>query len=155
MAFRPFLAENWLVAAFLNIEFGWGVRKVLGRYPPLTNCLTYGTLFCTAELTQQIILKKYMPSQQGSETEEIDTDKLKRFAILGYTVIPNLMTVWYRWLDTRYTSTANKVIIKKVFLDQTCLTIPILVIFFTTMSYWEGKDDITAELREKFPVTFA
>jgi len=47
------------------------------------------------------------------------------------------------------------VIIKKVFLDQTCLTIPILVIFFTTMSYWEGKDDITAELREKFPVTFA
>jgi hypothetical protein len=42
-----------------------------------------------------------------------------------------------------------------VFLDQTGLTIPILFVFFTTMSFLEGKDDITADFLEKFPVTFA
>jgi hypothetical protein len=47
------------------------------------------------------------------------------------------------------------IVAKKVFLDQTGLTIPILFVFFTTMSFLEGKDDITADFLEKFPVTFA
>ncbi len=48
-----------------------------------------------------------------------------------------------------------RVIIKKVVLDQVFLTIPILFIFFTAMSYWEGKQDITQEFREKFAKTYA
>ena len=43
----------------------------------------------------------------------------------------------------------------KVFLDQTGLTIPILFVFFTTMSLLEGKEDLLADFLEKFPVTFA
>jgi len=122
-------------------SFFRGVRGVFTKYPPLKNCLTYGTLFCSAELSQQIFIKIYTPSSQGKPTEELDTDKLKHLAILGYGVLPNLMTVWYKWLDTKYTSTANRVIVKKVFLDQTCLTIPILIIFFTAMAWFEGQQD--------------
>ena len=44
---------------------------------------------------------------------------------------------------------------KKVVLDQVFLTLPILFIFFTAMSYWEGKQDITAEFREKIVKTYA
>jgi len=135
-------------------SFVRGVRGVFTKYPPLKNCLTYGTLFCSAELSQQIFLKIYTPSSQGKPTEELDTDKLKHLAILGYGVLPNLMTVWYKWLDTKYTSTANRVIVKKVFLDQTCLTIPILIIFFTAMAWFEGQQDITKEFREKFQKTY-
>jgi hypothetical protein len=84
-----------------------------------------------------------------------------------------MMTVWYRWLDTRFTGTSTRyvtehresdvfkcrlcfsVVAKKVLLDQTGLTIPVLFVFFTTMSYLEGKDDITKDFVDKFPVTFA
>jgi len=131
------------------------IKVVLKKYPPITNCLTYGSLFCTAELTQQILLKKYYPSKQGEPTENLDSEKLQRYAILGYTIIPNIMTVWYKWLDTKYTATTTRVIVKKVVLDQVFLTIPVLFIFFTAMSYWEGKQDITQEFREKFAKTFA
>jgi len=135
-------------------RFFRSVRELLKRYPPVANCLTYGTLFCSAELSQQLILRKYTPASQGKETLPLDTTKLQRYAVLGYTIIPNIMTVWYRWLDTRYTATTTSVIVKKVVLDQTFLTIPILVVFFLFMSWREGKEDITAEFREKFAKTF-
>jgi hypothetical protein len=47
------------------------------------------------------------------------------------------------------------IVATKVFLDQTGLTIPILFVFFTTMSFFEGKEDLLADFIEKFPVTFA
>ena len=53
--------NNFLLKIFLTFR---AVKVALKKYPPVTNCLTYGTLFCTAELTQQILLKKYQPSQQ-------------------------------------------------------------------------------------------
>ena len=64
------------------------------------------------------------------------------------------MTVWYRWLDTRYTATAGRVILLKVVLDQTLLTIPLLLAFFPFMSWCEDKEDLLAELKEKLLPTY-
>ena len=40
--------------------------KRLVRSPFVTNCLYYGTLFCGAELTQQLVIRKYQPWSQVS-----------------------------------------------------------------------------------------
>ena len=48
-----------------------------------------------------------------------------------------------------------RVILLKTVLDQTLLTIPLLLVFFPYMSWCQGQSDITKELREKFWVTYA
>ena len=45
--------------------------------------------------------------------------------------------------------------VTKVTLDQICLAIPILCVFFPWMSWCEGKDDIFRELIDKFALTYA
>ena len=40
-------------------------------------------------------------------------------------------------------------------LDQTGLTIPLLLAFFPFMSWCEGKEDLTTELKEKILMTYA
>ena len=62
----------------------------------------------------------------------------------------------YGWLDTRYpVANTVRVIALKTVLDQTLLTIPLLLVFFPYMSWCQGQSDITKELREKFWVTYA
>jgi len=48
------------------------VKLFLSKRPLLTNCLTFGCLTSSAELTQQIIEKKFLVNKQteGSETVE-------------------------------------------------------------------------------------
>ncbi len=48
------------------------VRRGLARWPAVTNALTYGTLFCTAELTQQLLIKKYLPYKEVRESRIVD-----------------------------------------------------------------------------------
>jgi hypothetical protein len=38
----------------------------------VTNALTYGTLFCTAELTQQLLIKKYLPYKEVRVSRIVD-----------------------------------------------------------------------------------
>jgi hypothetical protein len=48
------------------------VRRGLARWPAVTNALTYGTLFCTAELTQQLLIKKYLPYKEVRVSRIVD-----------------------------------------------------------------------------------
>jgi len=48
----------------------------------------------------------------------------------------------------------DRVIAIKVALDQTGLTIPLLLGFFPYMSWCQGKDDLSAELKEKLAWTY-
>ena len=48
-------------------EMGGAVKAAVARArPTLTNCLYYGTLFCGAELSQQLYLRKLLPWRQVS-----------------------------------------------------------------------------------------
>ena len=44
----------------------WKTLRSGLRSPYVTNCLTYGTLFCGAEMAQQVMLRKYGPWSQVS-----------------------------------------------------------------------------------------
>ena len=40
------------------------VRSKLGQHPTLKNCVYYGSLFCGAEVSQQLYIRKYLPRKQ-------------------------------------------------------------------------------------------
>ena len=42
------------------------IRSKLGKHPTLTNCVYYGSLFCAAEVSQQVYIRKYLPKKQVS-----------------------------------------------------------------------------------------
>ena len=91
---------------------------------------------------------------QGRETEQFDLTKLGHLSGWGYVIAPSYMALWYSWLDTRFVATTTRIIAIKVVLDQTMLTIPLLLGFFPYMSWCRGKDDLTSELKEKLAVTY-
>ena len=64
---------------------------------------------------------------QGLTTEKFDVAKLTHLAGWGYVLAPSYMALWYSWLDTRFVATTTRVIAIKVALDQTMLTIPLLL----------------------------
>jgi len=132
-----------------------GVKTAWRKYPKVANCLVYGSLYTTAEFSQQTIIKKYFPKKEGKEPESYDWETLKRYGLLGTLVLPNIMNVFYGWLDTRFIGTGARMVFQKMVLDQCILTPILLVSFFTAMSYMEGKEDLTEELRNKIVPTFA
>jgi len=121
---------------------------------PVINCLRYGTLFCGAELTQQWYLKRYLPPTQGLTAEPFDTQKLKNLSVYGYVLAPSYMTLFYRILEPRFPGTALRTVVIKVALDQTCLTIPLLFMFYPWMSWCAGHENIFKELSDKFWISF-
>ena len=48
-----------------------------------------------------------------------------------------------------------RIILIKVLLDQTLLTIPLLLGFFPYMSWCQNQEDVLRELKEKFWTTYA
>lgn len=83
------------------------MTKLLNKAKPfLKNCFSYGTLFCGAELTQQLYIRKYHPTSQvklylkvrrldycneyrtlqGLQTEKLDSNKLLHLSGWGYTI---------------------------------------------------------------------
>ena len=56
------------------------------------------------------------------------------------------------WIIT--TPSTTRVIALKVVLDQTLLTIPLLLAFFPFMSWCEDREDVLAELKEKLLQTY-
>jgi Mpv17-like protein len=128
------------------------VKALFKKYPMASNAVVYGTLITGAEFTQQTITKKILVP--ASHREPIDTGSLGRYAIMGTLIYPNVLYIWYRWLDRRYVGTATKIIVKKLLLDQFLLTPPLLCAFFIIMSAMERKADIFEECRKKMIPSF-
>jgi len=129
--------------------------KLLQKVKPfIKNCLSYGSLFVGAELSQQLYLRKYQPYSQALPSEKLDTTKLAHMAGWGYVMAPSYMALWYSWLDTRFVAKNPRIIAIKVLLDQTILTIPLLLAFFPYMSWCQNQQDVLRELKEKFWTTY-
>ena len=60
----------------------------------------------------------------------------------------------YTWLDKTFVGTAGKIVAKKVLLDQFLFTPPMMCLFFTTLGYLEGRQNLFEEFQQKFPTTF-
>ncbi|KAJ8975710.1 hypothetical protein NQ317_018984, partial [Molorchus minor] len=130
------------------------LRRILGKYPILTNSIIYGTLCCGAETSQQTISKKNIGLAKSPQQMQIDTGAITRFTIYGTAVGGPILTVWYRFLDSRIPGKSTQIAIKKALLDQFVFTPPLYLVFYVVMSILERKEDVFEEFRNKFVKTF-
>ncbi|XP_014243455.1 mpv17-like protein isoform X1 [Cimex lectularius] len=128
------------------------VKYIFQKYPLLANSAVYGGMCVTAEFSQQMVNKRYFDRKEPPEP--IDKAMLVRYAVVGSCINSNILYFWYRWLDRNFVGASMKIVTKKLLLDQFVLTPQLLTIFYVSMSIMEGKDDLLAELREKFVPTF-
>ncbi|KAK3923921.1 Mpv17-like protein [Frankliniella fusca] len=126
------------------------VKHVFAKYPVTANAVTFGSLYVTAELSQQVVTKKVL----AQTPEPIDTAALGRYAIFGCGVGSHMLYFWYKWLDKRYVGTAASTILKKVLMDQFIMTPQLLVAFYLTMAVLERREDLFEEMRSKYLKTF-
>jgi len=135
--------------AFLRRAFSHAFKT----YPLVANSLIYGGLYCTAEFSQQTVLKKVLRKPEVPEPP-YDTDTLKRYGVIGTFAISPTLYYWYKWLDKKLSGTSVKIVVRKCLMDQFLMTPNILIMFFVGMSLMEGREDIFAELKQKFIPTF-
>lgn len=126
------------------------IKLAFTKYPVTANAVTYGSLYVTADFSQQLVTKKFL----ASPPQPIDTVALSRYAIFGCGVGSHMLYFWYKWLDKRYVGTATTTIVKKVLLDQFLMTPQLLVVFYLTMAVLEGREDLFEEMRNKYAKTF-
>ncbi|CAL8141343.1 unnamed protein product [Orchesella dallaii] len=129
------------------------LRNTFRKYPLVSNCVIYGTLYVTAEFSQQTVLKKVLREPKTPEPP-YDTGVMKRYAIVGTGAMSPALFYWYKWLDGKFPGTATKIVVRKCIMDQFLFTPHLLAIFYISMSLLEGKDDVFAELKKKFVPTF-
>ncbi len=106
--------ETWLTKS--NFLLGHSqVRRGLARWPVVTNALTYGTLFCTAELTQQLLIKKYLPYKEVGESRIVDK---KLFSEYNFVISYNKNNLCkYNWKLCKHKSDLwleNLCLLKKI-----------------------------------------
>ncbi|KAK4876735.1 hypothetical protein RN001_009241 [Aquatica leii] len=126
------------------------LRDLFSTRPILTNAVVYGTLYVGAECSQQVLERKILTT----EKKNLDTDTLKRYVIFGTCIQGPILTVWYRWLDSKFVGKAPSMIVKKVLIDQFVLTPHLVWLFFVAMSIMEGKKNIFEECKQKYIPTF-
>jgi hypothetical protein len=138
------------------------------------NIFCYGTLFSTADLSQQTIhhhyKKSFSPitnsvpvggnnmknSDHPKQVLKYDLRSMKLMTLWGTVVIAPLFTQWYHWLENRFPPCSiagpTKSILKKTVIDQFLFTPPLLCLFFSIMAAaevatWANvKNEITTKL---------
>ncbi|XP_014243456.1 mpv17-like protein isoform X2 [Cimex lectularius] len=128
------------------------VKYIFQKYPLLANSAVYGGMCVTAEFSQQMVNKRYFDRKEPPEP--IDKAMLVRYAVVGSCINSNILYFWFIWLERKVPGKSLKSIAVKLLLHQFLMTPPFLAAFYLSMSIMEGKDDLLAELREKFVPTF-
>jgi len=129
------------------------LRRIFNKYPLVSNCTIYGSLYCAAEFSQQTVLRKIIPPE-NSPALPYDTDVLKNYAIVSTLGISPTLYYWYRFLDSKFVGTTARIVVRKCLMDQILMTPNLLVMFYVGMSVLEKKDDYFAELKAKFVPTY-
>ncbi|XP_015585034.1 PXMP2/4 family protein 4 [Cephus cinctus] len=92
--------------------------------------------------------------QDPNKIGEFDWIQLQRYGIYGCLLAGPILHGWYKWLDSYYIGITKTIILKKLFADQFILTPLLIILFFSSMSLMEGRDDILHECKFKFAKTF-
>ncbi|XP_029850517.2 mpv17-like protein isoform X1 [Ixodes scapularis] len=125
--------------------------NIFKQRPLLANMVSFPTLYVCAEFTQQTILIRY----GGDESPKAyDWKIIMRYAVFGTTVSAPFLHNWYRYLDRVLPAKGTKVAIQKALTDQAVSSSLILLAFYPAMSAMEGKEDLFAELKQKFWPTY-
>lgn len=120
------------------------MRKVFRRFPWVTNVTMYGCLFAGGDFVHQWF----------SRREQMDWRQTRNVALIAFSFHGNFSFFWMRFLERRFPGTSAGMVLKKLLLDQTAAAPLATTVFYTGMSFLEGKEDVTADWREKFLNTY-
>uniref|UniRef100_A0A673A0F9 Uncharacterized protein n=1 Tax=Sphaeramia orbicularis TaxID=375764 RepID=A0A673A0F9_9TELE len=123
------------------------MRKVLRhfrRFPWVTNVTLYGCLYCGGDFVSQCLTSR----------DKMDWTQTRNVAIVAFSFHGNFSFFWMRFLERRFPGNSIRMVMRKLFLDQTVAAPLATSVFYTGMSLLEGKNDIMEDWREKFLNTY-
>ncbi|PWA16820.1 hypothetical protein CCH79_00012771, partial [Gambusia affinis] len=114
------------------------------RFPWVTNVTLYGCLFAGGDLVHQWF----------SARDQMDWRHTRNVAAVAFSFHGNFNFFWMRLLERRFPGNSAGMVMKKLFLDQTTAAPLATSVFYTGVSFLEGKEDILEDWREKFLNTY-
>uniref|UniRef100_A0A8C4IAQ1 Mpv17-like protein n=1 Tax=Dicentrarchus labrax TaxID=13489 RepID=A0A8C4IAQ1_DICLA len=110
------------------------------RFPWLANVTLYGCLFAGGDLVHQLMAQK----------EHMDWKHTRNVAIVAISFHGNFNYFWLRALERRFPGKSAGMVFRKLLLDQSFASPLATSVFYTGVSFLEGKEDIFEDWREKF-----
>uniref|UniRef100_A0A3P9IMP6 Mpv17-like protein n=1 Tax=Oryzias latipes TaxID=8090 RepID=A0A3P9IMP6_ORYLA len=80
--------------------------------------------------------------------QDVDWKQTRNVAVVAFTFHGNFNFFWMRFLERRFPGTSAGMLLRKVLLDQTAAAPLATSVFYTGVSFLEGKDDIMEDWRE-------
>uniref|UniRef100_A0A667ZQ11 MPV17 mitochondrial inner membrane protein like n=1 Tax=Myripristis murdjan TaxID=586833 RepID=A0A667ZQ11_9TELE len=114
------------------------------RFPWATNVTLYGCLFAGGDFVHQWFSRK----------EEMDWRHTRNVAVVAFSFHGNFNFFWMRFLERRFPGNSAGMVLRKLLLDQTTAAPLATSVFYTGVSFLEGKEDILQDWREKFLNTY-
>ncbi|EPS95831.1 hypothetical protein FOMPIDRAFT_1131728, partial [Fomitopsis schrenkii] len=113
--------------------------------PMLTRSATSMSMFALGDIMAQQFVEK-----KGTQHDFVRTG---RGALYGATVFGPAYTTWLRWLNSLKFSSRLREVACKVCLDQFVYAPTIIAVYFTSMTFMEGKSaaDAQERLRTAYP----
>ncbi|GFS46126.1 mpv17-like protein [Trichonephila inaurata madagascariensis] len=124
-------------------------KHMFQKHPLLMNMTCYGTIYISAEISQQTI-KRITSADKTS----IDWTSVGRFATIGIGGMAPVLYTWYKCLDYLLPAATGATVAAKVAADLFICSPTTINIFFVGMGALEGKEDVFAELKAKFWSTY-
>ncbi|CAL1602001.1 unnamed protein product [Knipowitschia caucasica] len=118
--------------------------RTIRRFPWVTNVGLYGCLFAGGDLVHQCF----------SSSEQVNWTQTRNVAIVAFSFHGNLSFFWMRFLERTFPGNSFRIVLRKLVLDQTIAAPLATSVFYTGLSFLEGKEDITQDWREKFLNTY-
>ncbi|XP_035035548.1 mpv17-like protein [Hippoglossus stenolepis] len=116
------------------------LKEAAKRFPWLANVTLYGCLFAGGDLVHQLIAQK----------ESMDWRHTGNVAIVAISFHGNFNYFWLRALERRFPGKSAGMVLRKLLLDQSFASPLATSVFYTGVSFLEGKDDILEDWRDKF-----
>uniref|UniRef100_A0AAY3ZY67 Uncharacterized protein n=1 Tax=Denticeps clupeoides TaxID=299321 RepID=A0AAY3ZY67_9TELE len=120
------------------------VNPHVKRFPWATNVTLYGCLFAAGDVVHQC----------ASTAERFEWKQTRNVAVVAFGFHGNFNFFWMRFLERRFPGKSVGMVLRKLLLDQAAAAPLATSVFYTGISFLEGKDDITQDWREKFLNTY-
>ncbi|KAK1798373.1 hypothetical protein P4O66_007824 [Electrophorus voltai] len=118
--------------------------KTAKVFPWITNVTLYGCLFAGGDFVHQYIAHR----------DEIDWRHTRNVALVASSFQGNFNYFWLRALERRFPGRSLGMISRKLLLDQSFASPLATSVFYTGVSFLEGKEDVFEDWREKFFNTY-
>lgn len=114
-------------------------NAALAKRPMLTQCATSTVLFSAGDILAQQAFEK--------KGKDHDFARTARLAVYGGGIFGPLLTKWLQVLNRLQITNPVKSVVYKVFLDQAMFTPVVVGVFFSSMTFLEGKGVFEAKQR--------